>query len=284
MFAVVAIGSPCLDKCDANYNVCWVGCKSNPSSDCNSKCLSEKLVCYLQCPDGASHIHNAVNVSAPTLPIQSDFNSYNDLSQFKIDINNPDEDWVTIENSNAHFKARVNGGGRGRAEIRASGAIYDDFQAESQRYFRVKFSAPSMSDGRTNQIGIFAQGIQEYADTSKPWDPIFFLLGWPGQGVQLSVYTSGRTTGGERHTVYPISYHDPRGGSTHVVEIWARFTTNGDGYYDVQYDYGGKRRIYSGPTLFIRDMKANFKVGTYAGIDGSYYSDVFVDELFVGSY
>jgi hypothetical protein len=263
----------CYLQCEDSYAQCIKG-------GSEQQCFDALLNCYTSC----GFPGKGKNLTGPALPIYSGFDSVNDLYKFAQDNNNPSENWITVENSNAHFKSRVNSGGRGRAEIRVSGAVYDDFQAETRRYFRVKFSAPALSDGKTNQIGIFAQGIQEYQNTNLPWDPLFFLLAWPNQGVQLSIYTSGRTTGGEQHQVHTISYADPRNSGVHTVEIWAYFTTSGAGYYDVKYDYGNQMRVYSGPTLFIKDMKANFKVGTYAGYDGGYYSDVFVDELYVSSF
>ncbi|CAF1343415.1 unnamed protein product [Rotaria sp. Silwood1] len=196
--------------------------------------------------------------------IYSHFDNPNDKDQFKIDFESGN---YTIEAS--WYKAYSNaqdGNAKGRSELRRDNIISGN---GVKRYFKAIYFIPN---NLGNQAGIIGQGIEQVAGA--PWNPIFFWMAWPGNGVELSVYAET----GPNPIIKKITTEDPRG-RMHTIEMWAYFTTNNDGWMDVRYDNGPVKTIYSGKTLPTGRYPGAFKVGTYAGYNGKFNSEVWVHML-----
>ncbi|CAF0946533.1 unnamed protein product [Rotaria sp. Silwood1] len=78
-------------------------------------------------------------------------------------------------------------------------------------------------------------------------------MAWPGKGVELSVYPEI----GPNPIIKRITDEDPRD-KMHTIEMWAYFTTDTNG----------------GKTLPTGKYSGAFKIGTYAGYNGGYRSEV----------
>lgn len=191
--------------------------------------------------------------------VYTHFDSVNDKDQFKLDLESGS---YVIEAS--WFKAYANvqtANQRGRAEIRKDSVIPGNI---SKRYFKATYFIPNITG---NQAGIIGQGMEQIIGA--PWKPIFFWMAWPRNGVELSIYPEI----GPNPIIRRITDEDPRG-RMHTIEMWAYFTTDTNGWYDIRYDNGPVRTIYTGRTLPTGKYVGCFKVGTYSGYDGGYKSEV----------